>query len=281
MKDLSIIIVNLNNQKLLEACLTSIYKNTHKISFEITVVDNASTDGSQKMVRTKFPAVYLIENKENLGFSRANNLGLKNCQARYALLLNNDTVLKNDALDKMVAFMDKSPKVGATGPKLLNVDGTIQHQGGLLGKKFWLAKEPVKVNFVIGAALMVRKDIIDLVGLLDENLFFYNEDLDWCIRIRKAGWHVFFLPEPEITHYSGYSSKRTFNHRLFIEGFKGGLYFCRKHYGELAYNIYRLLLGLLLLLVLPFQIVNLVKFKAYLKIIMTAWRGQITKPVLK
>ncbi|MBU1027150.1 MAG: glycosyltransferase family 2 protein, partial [Candidatus Margulisbacteria bacterium] len=274
-------IVNLNNQKLLEACLTSIYKNTHKISFEITVVDNASTDGSQKMVRTKFPAVYLIENKENLGFSRANNLGLKNCQARYALLLNNDTVLKNDALDKMVAFMDKSPKVGATGPKLLNVDGTIQHQGGLLGKKFWLAKEPVKVNFVIGAALMVRKDIIDLVGLLDENLFFYNEDLDWCIRIRKAGWHVFFLPEPEITHYSGYSSKRTFNHRLFIEGFKGGLYFCRKHYGELAYNIYRLLLGLLLLLVLPFQIVNLVKFKAYLKIIMTAWRGQITKPVLK
>ncbi len=281
MKDLSIIIVSFNSNKLLEACLASIYKNTHKISFEITVVDNASSDGSQEMVKTKFPQVYLIENKENIGFSRANNLGLKNCQARYALLLNNDTIIKNGALDIMVAFMDKSPKAGAVGPKLLNIDGSIQRQGSSLGKKFWLSKKPTSVDFVIGAALMVRKEVIDQIGLMDENLFFYNDDIDWCLSIRKAGWKIYFFPHAEVIHYGGYSSKRTFNRRLFVEGFKGGLYFCRKHYGEPAYNIYRLILGLGLVLVLPFQIINREKLKAYLEIICLAWRGQITKPVLK
>lgn len=281
MKDLSIIIVNRDNQRLLEECLTSIEKNTRRISHELIVVDNASTDGSREMVLNKFPKVALIVNKENLGFSKANNLGLKICQARYALLLNNDTIVKDGALDKMVAFMDTRPEAGACGPRLLNVDGTPQRQGGLFGQKFWLAKEPVPVDCVIGAALLVRKEVIDRVGLLDENLFFYNDDLDWCRSIRKAGYKIYFIPDAEIIHYGGYSSKGKFNRRLFVEGFKGGLYFCRKHYGELAYNFYRLVLCLCLCLCLPFQILNKEKLLAYYQIIALAASGQVPRPVVK
>jgi GT2 family glycosyltransferase len=273
--------VNTNNCRLLEDCLASIYQATHTISFEIIVADNNSTDGSQQMVKDKFPAVRLIENKENLGFIRASNLGLKIAKGRYHMLLNDDTVVKDAALDKMVAFMEQHPEAGACGAKLINIDGTLQRQGGLLGKRFWQATKPVTVDFVIGAALLVRKTVIDKVGIMDENLFFYNDDLDWCKSIRRAGWKIYFLPQAEIIHYGGYSSRRTFNPRLFVEGFKGGLYFARKHYGETAYHLYRLLLTALLCLLLPFHIFKRDKLNAYWAIINLAWRGQVPKPVIK
>lgn len=281
MKDLSIIIVNTNNRKLLEECLNSIYKKTRKATFEIIVTDNASTDGSQAMVKNRFPEVKLIENRENAGFIKASNQGLRIYNARYAMLLNDDTIVKESALDKMVEFMDSHPEAGGCGPKLLNVDGTVQHQGGILGKRFWLSKNPVTVDFVIGAALIVKKEVIDKIGIMDENLFFYNDDLDWCLRIRKAGWKIYFIPSAEIVHYGGYSSRRTFNPKLFVEGFRGGLYFCRKHYGELAFNLYRLLLILFLIPILPFHILDPKKVNAYAEIIKIAWHRQIPEPVLK
>lgn len=281
MKDVSIIVVTHNNKKLLEACLDSIYKNTLNVSFDIIVIDNASSDGSAALVREKFSEAKLIENKENFGFSQANNEGLRIIDSRHAMLLNDDTIVKEYAIDKMVGFLDNNSSAGAVGPRLLNTDGTLQRQGGLFGRRFWKAIHPISVDFVIGAALMVKKEVIDQVGIMDEHLFFYNDDLDWCTSIREAGWKIFFLPEAEIIHYGGYSSKRTFKHRYFVEGFKGGLYFCRKHYGELAYHAYRLLLGLILIFVLPCQIFNPDKFKAYLEIITYAWRGQIPKPVVK
>lgn len=281
MPDLSIIIVNTNNKKILQECLESIYQNTHRISFEIIVSDNASSDGSPEMVKTKFPQARLIENQENLGFTKASNQGLKIYNARYALLLNNDTIVKDSALDRMIEFMDLNPSAGACGAKLLNLDGSIQRQGGMAGKRFWLAKKPTPVDFATGAALLVRKEVIDKVGILDENLFFYNDDLDWCRSIRKAGWKIYFLPQAEIIHYGGYSSRRVFNPKLFVEGFAGGLYFCRKHYGETAFHLYRILLGFIILFALPFHIFNPNKFKAYVKIVHIAWHGQISKPVLK
>lgn len=252
MLDLSIIIVNTNNKKLLQECLGSIYKNTHKISIEIIVIDNASTDGSQEMVKTIFPHVILIENRENAGFIKASNQGLKIYKGRIACLLNDDTIVKNSALDYQVEFLDKTPSAGACSPKLLNTDGTYQHQGGLSQKKFWLSKNPVEISFAIGACLMVRREVIDKVGILDENLFFYNDDLDWCKRIRKAGYKIFYIPDAEVVHYGGYSSKRVFNRRLFVEGFRGGLYFAKKHYGPIAYHVYRLILCVSLCLFLPF-----------------------------
>ncbi|KAF0133128.1 MAG: glycosyl transferase family protein [Candidatus Saganbacteria bacterium] len=256
MDDLSIIIASKNNRKLLEECLASIFQSTKKYSFEIIVVDNASSDGSQEMVKSKFPSVKLIENNENMGFVKASNQGLKTINARYAMLLNDDTIVKPNTFDAMVEFMDNTKEAGACGPKLLNIDGTIQHQGGVFGKKFFLSKKPTAVGFLIGACLMVRKEIIGQIGVLDENLFFYNDDLDWCIRIRKTGFKIFFLPQAEVVHYGGYSSKRVFNRRLFVEGFRGGLYFCRKHYGLAAYLIYKSLLFVGILLYLPFFILS-------------------------
>lgn len=255
MLDLSIIIVTTNNRKILEECLGSIYKNTHKISFEIIVTDNASTDGSQQMIKTQFPRVKLIENRENAGFNPASNQGLRIYQGRYGMLLNNDTVVKADALDRMVEWMEKNPKAGACGPRLLNTDGTPQRQGGLFSRIHKLDK-PTEVDFVIGAALLVRREVIDKVGLMDENLFFYNDDLDWCIRIRKAGYKIYLLPQIEIVHYGGYSSKRAFKRRLFVEGFRGGLYFSKKHYGLLVYSIYRFILALGILVFIPLLILS-------------------------
>lgn len=281
MKDLSIVIVNINNCKVLQECLKSIYQSTHELDFEIIVSDNGSSDGSQKMVRESFPAVKLIENKENWGFSAASNQGLRLADARYCLLLNNDTIVKEAAFNKMIDFMDTHPEAGASGPKLSNLDGTPQQQGGRLGKKFWLSKRPIAVDFVIGAALLVKRVVIEKVGLMDENLFFYNDDLDWCMSIRKAGWKVYFLPQAEIMHYGGYSSRRRFSSRLFVEGFKGGLYFCRKHYGELAYNLYRFFLCLFLSVCLPFLIRDIHKLKAYTTIISIAYHGQIPRPMVE
>lgn len=278
MLDLSVIIVSFNNKKLLEECLYSIYARTHKITFEVIVVDNNSTDGSPAMVAHSFPAAIIIENKENLGFSRANNQGLRIYKGRYALLLNNDTVVQDYALDQMVEFMDKSEKAGACGPKLLNVDGNPQRQGGLFGPRFWRAEKPAEANFVIGACLMVRREVVDRVGLMDENLFFYNDDLDWCLRIRRAGWKIYFLPQARVIHYGGYSSKQKFNRRLFVEGFKGGLYFTRKHYGEWAYQSYRLCLSLSLCLCLPFLLCNPEKMAAYMEIIKIAFSGSVPEP---
>ncbi len=256
MFDLSIIIVNTDNKKILDQCLDSIYKNTKKVIFEIIVVDNASTDGSQEMVRRKYPEVHLINNDKNMGFIKASNQGLRIANGRYQMLLNDDTITKDSAFDKMVSFMNHNPKAGACGAKLLNIDGTIQRQGGIFGKKFYNAKQPAEVDFIIGACLMVRREVIEKVGMMDEKLFFYNDDLDWCMSIRKAGWKIYFCPQSEVIHYGGYSSKRTFNRRLFVEGFKGGLYFCRKHYGAFAWLIYRILLFVFILAFIPLLILS-------------------------
>lgn len=247
MLDLSIIIVNYNNANFLGDCLDSIFNCTHKASFEVILVDNNSSDNSVAFVKDKFPQVKTIQNTENLGFCRGNNKGLKVYQGRYALLLNTDTIVKEAAFDRCLEFMDQNPKAGACGPKLLNPDGTPQHQGGLFSRRFWLSKKPVKVDYVIGACLMVRREVIDKVGGLDENFFFSNDDLDWCRRIRKAGWEIYFLPQAEVVHYGGYTIK-LFNQKLFVEGFRGGLYFAKKHYGNIFYQIYRLLLALSMLI---------------------------------
>ncbi|OGC14691.1 hypothetical protein A3J90_05200 [candidate division WOR-1 bacterium RIFOXYC2_FULL_37_10] len=257
MKDLSIIIVNTNNKKILRECLASIFQNTHKPSLEVIVSDNGSKDGSQEMVKTSFPQIILIENGENLGFIKATNKGLKISTGRYVCLLNDDTITKDSAFDKMVEFMEKSQKkIGCCAPTLLNVDGTFQHQGGLLQKKFWLSNEPVEISFAIGACLLLRREVMDKIGYLDEKLFFYNDDLDYCIRIKKAGYKIYFVPSAKIMHYGGYSSKRSFNRKLFVEGVSGGLYFARKHYGLFAYILYRLILFICLLIFIPFLIIS-------------------------
>ncbi|MFA5112777.1 MAG: lipid-A-disaccharide synthase-related protein [Candidatus Margulisiibacteriota bacterium] len=283
MIDLSVIIVNRNGRQFLADCLNSVYSATRQATFEIIFVDNGSTDDSLALVKGQFPAVRIIANRTNLGFAPANNQGLKVSQGRYAVLLNTDTVVRDGAFDQMLKFLDKSPKAGACGPKLLNRNGTPQHQGGLFARRFWLSAEPVKVDYVIGACLMVRREVIDIVGGLDENFFFSNEDLDWGRRIRKAGWDIYFLPEAEVVHYGGFTINK-FDRRLFVEGFRGGLYFCRKHYGNLVYQFYRWLLAAtmalsVLLVILPsFLPAYREKLAAYWQIFWLAVRNDLLPP---
>ena len=164
--DLSIIIVTYNNKDLLGNCLNSLYENvSNTIRYEIFIVDNNSTDNTHQMLQEKFPLVKVIDNKENLGFARANNQALAQAAGRYFLLLNNDTFVLRDSLEKLVQFMDQQPKVGAVSPRLVEADGkTTQVQGSSLQKKIWLSSEPLTVKFISGAAFLIRRQTYQNIG---------------------------------------------------------------------------------------------------------------------
>lgn len=229
---LSIILVNYNAQELTKNCIQSVYEKTKNISFEIILVDNNSIDGSCEIIKKQFSQVKIIINKQNKGFAYANNQAMQIATGKYILLLNNDTILKNNALDKMVAFMDSNPKVGALTCKLFDADektiqrncrtfptpfGTLFGRASLLTRLFpnnplsakntlsdWNYDSIREVDWVSGAALMVRNEIINNVGVLDDKTYYmYWEDTDWCKRIRDAGWKIYFIPEAEIIHFCG------------------------------------------------------------------------------
>jgi GT2 family glycosyltransferase len=237
--DLSVVILTRNNKNILDKCISSIYKYTKGISFEVVVIDNASTDEGPDHIKAKFHEVAIIQNTKNLGFAKANNTGLLAAKGRYCLVLNDDTYINEDAFSKIVKFMDQDPSVSICGPKLLNIDGSIQHQGSLMSKNTWGSKVPVPVPMVIGAAMFIRTSIMSEIGMFDENLFFYNEDMDFCLRARKAGFKVIYAPIASVFHYGGLTSKKKRNMTVFVEGIRGGLYFCRKHYNKGIYQLYR------------------------------------------
>lgn len=259
--DLSIIIVTFNNKDLLESCLNSLFENvSNTISYEIFVVDNNSQDSTLQLLQEKFPSVKVIDNKENLGFAKANNQAMRNARGRYFLLLNNDTFVLQDSLEKMVKFMDQNKNIGALSPRLLEADGkTIQLQGSSLQKKIWLSTKPLPVKFISGAAFLIRAQAYQNIGGLDEKFFFYNEDLDWCYRLHKNGWDIYYFPESSVIHYGGKSS-RLIKKQTFVEGFKGGLYFCYKHYRPLL-PFYLMLLFIYILLALILTIFQIILFK--------------------
>jgi len=238
MAEISIIILTRNNRKMVDECITSVMKHT-TVPYEIIVTDNGSTDGTIELLRSKYPSVKVIRNKANLGFTVPNNKGLKIASGRYAVILNDDTYLTEDAFAKVAAYMDAHGDVGICGPRLLNPDGTVQYQGSVLERRKWSSSSPIEVPFVIGACMFIRMSAIGDFGMFDENLFFYNDDLDICLRARKAGWKVVYAPVSSVYHYGGSTSKKTGNFGYFIEGVRGGLYFCKKHYGPIAYQMYR------------------------------------------
>lgn len=254
--DLSIVIVNWNTKELLDRCLASIKENSNSVCKEIFVVDNNSTDGSVSFTKEKHSYVNLIENNENLGFSKANNIALRKACGKYVLLLNSDTVVEKNAIYEMADFLDKNPDTAIAGPKLLNPDGTIQLAGRRsipnpkvafyrmtgLSKIFPKNKEFAKYNLtykspdeiqevesISGACMMIRKKAMDEVGLLDEKFFMYGEDLDWCYRFGKKGWKIYYIPSARVIHCHGASSKR----RKFgaIVNFYQAMYiFYKKHF---------------------------------------------------
>ncbi|MDP3998020.1 MAG: glycosyltransferase family 2 protein [bacterium] len=239
--DLSIITVNFNTRDLLRNCLASIF-NQKGIECDVWVVDNASGDGSVGMVENDFPKVKLIKNKQNLGFSKANNLALKKASGRFLFLLNSDTIFKDQTLAKIVDFLDKNPKIGALGIKVLNPDGSPQPSVGKFynlvgaflmlfgGERMGLLRSSPKkireVDWVAGAALIIRREVLEKVGSLDENLFMYMEEVEWCFRIKKAGFRIFFYPEAEVVHYVRASGSKN---AAILGIYKGLTYFYRKH----------------------------------------------------
>lgn len=236
--DLSIIIVNWNAKQLLLNCLKSIYNNTNAISYEIIIVDNNSKDNSCKGVREEFrdkSNLLLIENKENRGFAGANNQAIKIAKGRAVLLLNPDTLINGDVLAKTYECLIKDERLGVAGCKVLNTDGTLQLACRRMAPKpkdavfklFGLSKlfknnnkftrynlinipedEFLDVDSVSGCFLMMKKEVINKIGLLDETFFMYGEEMDWCMRAKKAGYNVRYCPVGTIIHYKGESSKQ-------------------------------------------------------------------------
>ncbi|HEY9857131.1 MAG TPA: glycosyltransferase family 2 protein [Stenomitos sp.] len=259
---LSIIVVNWNTREVLRRCLESVQAET-LTPFELWVVDNGSTDGSPEMVAADFPDVHLIANHENLGFAAANNQALVQAKGRYHLLLNSDTLVLDHALDRMVGFMENHPEVGAIGSRLLNADYTLQPSahnfystlGSLVENKlvglFWTQKKANtrflsywdhsstrQVDWVTGACLMVRQEVTETVGLLDESFFMYGEEIDWQMRMAKAGYPVWYLHAAEIIHLGGASSARVPD-RMRKQEYRSRQILIDKHYGRVTRTIFR------------------------------------------
>jgi N-acetylglucosaminyl-diphospho-decaprenol L-rhamnosyltransferase len=244
--DVTVVVVTYDALPLVERCLESV------AGIPTIVVDVGSTDGTVDAVRSRFPGVRLVE-AENRGLGAAWNVGLSESATRYVLLLNPDAWLVGDALARLVAFADLQPRVAIVGPRLLNPDGTLQRSvrgfptlWRLATEYFFLRKlapgsrvlnafyaggfdhdEVREAEFVMGACMLVRRQAIDAVGLLDEDFFLFSEETDWCFRFREAGWQVLFYPGAECVHVGGASH----GGRLFRENLRGHLLFFWKHRG--------------------------------------------------
>ena len=263
--NLSIVIVNWNTKDLVCQCLDTIIENPPSGDYDIWVVDNASSDGSAEVVQKRFPQVNLIDNDKNIGFASANNLALERCQGNYILLLNPDTKVLPEALNHLSAFLDTHPKAGAAGARLLFPDRTFQTSCypfptlskelwrllhldslftyGVYQQNQWDQTEARKVDVIQGAAFLVRKEVLDQVGYFDPDYFMYTEEVDLCYRIHQAGWSLYWVPQSEIIHYEGQSTKQI-PVDMFIHLYKSKLLFFRKNHGNLTGFIYKLILGL-------------------------------------
>lgn len=250
--DLSIIVVNYNGGEVLKNCLDSVIRETKQVNYELFVVDNNSTDGSVDEIRRLFPNTILMENGENLGFAKANNQAIKRSTGKYILLLNPDTVVLSGAIDKLKKFIERKLDAGAVCGKAFNADGTIQYTLGRfptianqIGDAISIHRFFPRLSFFqdrlrddiyyqserqvdwgIGAFLMLRREAIDQVGVLDEQFFMYAEERDLCFRLWQGGWAIYFDPMAEIIHFG---QSRTVP-ELFAELKKSRIMFISKHY---------------------------------------------------
>jgi GT2 family glycosyltransferase len=248
MLDVSIIIVNWNGRELLRRCLSALRQSVTALTFEIFVVDNGSTDGSQDMLRQEFPEVKLMANSKNLGFAKANNQAMRCSQGRYILLLNSET--------------------GMAGCRLLNEDGSLQPscttfptlftelciatgldrlfpKSPLFGKyqmTYWDFNDVREVDSVRGAFMLVRAAAVKEVGLMDESYFMYSEEVDWCYQFKKKGWKIYYYPYAETVHIWGGSVEQV-RLKMLIQLYRSQIDFFRKNYGRLSAFLLKLIIG--------------------------------------
>lgn len=258
--DLSIVLVCWNNKEYLDPCLQSLYEGGLHCNFDVVVVDNGSTDGSQEMLRKKYPEVLIIQNDHNVGLGKASNQGIEATQGRYILLLNNDTLVNGPSLDAMVEFLNTNPQTAAVGGQLLNSDGTVQscyNNFPTLREEFLITTrlgellrpgypaivndgEIRSVSWISSACLMLRRDALDEVGLLDEEYFIYGDEADLQYRMIQAGWQAYYLPQATTIHYGGRSMDRWRRRKMV---YRGKMMFFQKNYGPLRTVALRVMLG--------------------------------------
>src|SRR3989338_705063 len=277
---LEVVVINYNTAFLLKNCLNSLYSaiKNEGLTYhtKVTVVDNDSKDQSVATIKKYFPQVNLFINKKNLGFAKANNLAIKKSKAEFIFLLNSDTLIGTNVLSGLINQMKSDSRIAVVGPKLLNPDQSLQQSAGFtpyLSKIFfWMFflddlpflsklikpyharhaffyRQVQEVDWVSGAALLFRRKIADLSGLLDENIFMYGEEVEWCFRIRRANFLIYYYPQAEVIHFKGGSAESPGT--AIVEEFKSVIYFYQKHFPRLLSPV-RLLLktGALLRLIL-------------------------------
>lgn len=247
---LSVVIVSYNVRDYLENCLQSVSRALEGIEGEVFVVDNHSDDDSVEAVRSQYPWVRLIENQENMGFSRANNIAIREARGEYVLLLNPDTIVEEATLREVLRFMEEHPKAGGAGVMMHNADGSLAPESRralptpwvsclkMLGftKRYYMSHlpwdQPGRIEVISGAFCFLRKKALDEVGLLDEDFFMYGEDIDLSYRLMKGGWENWYLPFP-ITHFKGKSTQKS-DYRYVHIFYNAMLIFFRKHYSHLS-----------------------------------------------
>jgi GT2 family glycosyltransferase len=233
---IAVVIVNYNVRDLLDQALRSLYATAETLISEIWVVDNASTDGSVEFLSANWPQVRVLSNGKNCGYGCANNQGIAQSKAKYILILNPDTVIQRGALQELVEFMESRAQAGICGPKIVSPEGrfrpecrrgfptplvafsrlfglsTLMPRSRLFGKYYLTYLDPdyeTQVDALSGACMMTRREAVEGVGYFDEDYFLYGEDIDWCWRMQRAGWEVWYIPRASITHVKGASMRRS------------------------------------------------------------------------
>jgi len=256
----AIVLVCWNNKAYLKPCLRSLFDADMRSTFEVVLVDNGSTDGSQAMLRAEFPQVVLIQNDRNVGLGRASNQGIEATRAPYVLLLNDDTLVDGKSLDALIDFMATTPDAGAVGGTLLNGDGSFQSAHNAfpslleeflvatrIGPSLW-SEFPARrggpvahaVDWIGSACLLLSRSALDQVGLLDEQYFIYGDEADLQYRLIRAGWKVYHVPGATTIHFGGRSMDRWRRRKMV---YRGKMLFFRKNYGALRTTALRAMLG--------------------------------------
>ena len=268
-----VIIVNWNTAPLLERCLASLYAGLGAHPVEVCVVDNGSTDASLGLLSSSYPRVRVISNSKNLGFAAANNQGIKATNSPYVLLLNSDAFLREGVIDRLVSRMENEPDTGAIGCQLLYEDGTLQRscysypdlltelwsalmldkafpRSRVFGKylmTYWAMDDDREVDVIMGAVMLLRREALDRVGILDESFFMYSEEVDLCYRLKRNGWKIRYDPTVRAVHIWGGTARKV-PAETMVRLYRSRTQFFRKHYGIVPAALYKGLLYLVSLI---------------------------------
>ena len=271
--DLSIVIVNFNTKDYTVQCIESIQKNPPSVTYEVILVDNASSDGSVGFLAAKFPGIAIIQSEVNVGIAGGNNLGIKAASGRFILLLNNDTIVIPGSIDRTVEFLESHPDAGGVGGNLVNPDGSFQsgyYNFPTLGRLFLIttkigqmlhdyypsnprAGSIIEVDWMSTAFMTFRREALFGIGLVDEQYFIYSDESDLQLRMRKAGWKIYYLPDLETVHFGGRSLNPWRRRRLVYRGY---LLFFTRHLGAFQAMLVRMMFAIICLLKLPFWMFN-------------------------